>query len=782
MEPTGEAPTPTGSRFNYDLNVFSVREDELADPVMPGGAASGGASASGQRAVQNYRRAELFEAEANQSIQLIPKFYTLKFNEAQCRTINPYAVQKTLTKVCGVAPDRLETEGKSAYCIKVNTKAQAIKLQGVTEVDGKSCHVEPHSHRNSSKGLIFIKEFDVCDVAPLKDYLREFNVIGVEPAPFIKTKSITTKAFIITFSTPKTPYSIYIPGERSDTQVQPFRNRPMMCQKCLSYGHTQKRCRSEIACCRRCSSRDHVEADCGVSTPKCFHCEGEHPAGSRDCPHWRREQEVINLSDEHKVTYQRARQMMENNTVNASITKTKIVFPTYFDIKFDSPQLKRNISPFLLEKCIQAKIGNKPRTIRTKDSTTFTIQVSKKEESISLSKIDSINGTPVTVTLNDSADISKGLIYIYEYDMTDFDSFKAGLMNRHGLVNVEEAVWIKPRRGSNVKPLMLSFRTAIPDYIDVPGERMRTKVYEYIKKPLLCGKCLDYGHSKKVCQGSPKCKNCAADEIHENCTNDKRCYHCSLNHEAGNKICQEYKYEAEILAVQAKSRVSRQQARLIFLRENPTFRTLNFANAVKSNTSSTLPSSNTPSSMTSSITPPNSSSSTTLSPTNLSHATLSQTTLSPTSLSSKILSSKTRSSKTHSPKTHSSVTLTSKTQPPHTSSFNASSNSSSASTVTLNPSNREILEDHEKTSENNPVVRAETRRIYDEFNSDILNYEQELKDCTQTKSTTTLPRRSRSRERSRRTHRSYSKSRSRRHSKSRSKSRSRSRPRHKKQK
>ena len=75
MEPTGEAPTPTGSRSNYDLNVFSVREDELADPVMPGGAASGGASASGQRAVQNYRRAELFEAEANQSTQHIPKFY-----------------------------------------------------------------------------------------------------------------------------------------------------------------------------------------------------------------------------------------------------------------------------------------------------------------------------------------------------------------------------------------------------------------------------------------------------------------------------------------------------------------------------------------------------------------------------------------------------------------------------------------------------------------------------------------------------------------------------------
>ena len=737
MEPTGEAPTPTGGRSNYDLNIFSVREDEFADPVMPGGAASGGASASGQRADQNNRRAKAYEAEARQSSSTIPKFYSIKFDDAQCRSINPFAVLQKVTKLCASPPERLETEGKSSYCVKIKTGEQARKLLTLTDIEGKSCKVQPHSHRNSSKGLVFIKEFDVDDVALLKDYLQEFDVIDVEPAPFIKTKVKTTKAFILTFNSPKTPYTIYIPGERSDTQVQPFRNRPMMCQKCLTYGHTQKRCRSEIASCRRCSSREHVEADCSVSTPKCIHCQDEHPAGSRDCPHWKREQEVINLSEEHKVSYQRARQMMENNIVGSATTKTKNHFPTYFDLKFDSPQQKRKISPFLLEKCIQAKIGNKPRTIRTKDSTTFVIQVSKKEESIALSKIDEISGVRCSVTLNDSADVAKGLIYIYDYDMTDFDSFKTGLMQQRGLVNVEEAVWIKPRRGSNVKPLMLSFRTAIPDYIDIPGERMRTKVYEYIKKPLLCIKCLDYGHSKKVCQGSPKCRNCAAEEQHENCTNDKRCYHCSLNHEAGNKICQEYKFEAEILAVQAKSLVSRPQARLIVLRENPAFRTLNFANVVKPDSTSTLPSAIASSAMTPSVTTP------------------------ATSSSSKTPSSTTSPFKTPTSKTSSFKTSSSKT--------------TSITTATTNPPNREILEDHELTSQNNPVVRAEARRFFDDFDSDRLNYEKQLNDCKTTKLTDSLPRRSRSRERTKRPHRSYSKSRNRRHSRSRSRSHSRSR-------
>ena len=65
-------------------------------------------------------------------------------------------------------------------------------------------------------------------------------------------------------------------------------------------------------------------------------------------------------------------------------------------------------------------IGNKPRAIPTKDRTTFGIQVSMKEESIALSKFDEISGIRCSVTLNHSADIAKGVIYIYDCDMNEF--------------------------------------------------------------------------------------------------------------------------------------------------------------------------------------------------------------------------------------------------------------------------------------------------------------------------------------------------------------------------
>ena len=51
----------------------------------------------------------------------------------------------------------------------------------------------------------------------------------------------------------------------------------------------------------------------------------------------------------------------------------------------------------------------------------------------------------------------------------------------------------------------------------------------------------------------------------QNCSNSKQCYY-SLIHEAGNKVCIEYKCGLEVLAVQSKSRVSKAQAKLIFQR------------------------------------------------------------------------------------------------------------------------------------------------------------------------------------------------------------------------
>lgn len=97
----------------------------------------------------------------------------------------------------------------------------------------------------------------------------------------------------------------------------------------------------------------------------------------------------------------------------------------------------------------------------------------------------------------------------------------------------------------------------------------------------MCKNCLEYGHPKRVCQAVPICLNCTSPEHDEpSCNNEKKCLHCIFPHRTGDKNCQQYKMEAEILVIQARSRVSRTQAKIIFERERPNIQNMNYAAAV----------------------------------------------------------------------------------------------------------------------------------------------------------------------------------------------------------
>ena len=51
----------------------------------------------------------------------------------------------------------------------------------------------------------------------------------------------------------------------------------------------------------------------------------------------------------------------------------------------------------------------------------------------------------------------KALVYIKEYNMIDFESFKKGLMSQFGLREVIEASWIKVK-DNKTKPLLLHLK------------------------------------------------------------------------------------------------------------------------------------------------------------------------------------------------------------------------------------------------------------------------------------------------------------------------------------
>ena len=62
-----------------------------------------------------------------------------------------------------------------------------------------------------------------------------------------------------------------------------------------------------------------------------------------------------------------------------------------------------------------------------------------------------------------------------------------------------------------------------------------------------------------------------------------KCRHCQESHEAGSNSCIEYKYQQQI-SIQAKEKVTRNQARAILERRNPHFKSTSYAAVAKSST------------------------------------------------------------------------------------------------------------------------------------------------------------------------------------------------------
>ena len=181
---------------------------------------------------------------------------------------------------------------------------------------------------------------------------------------------------------------------------------------------------------------------------------------------------------------------------------------------------------------------------------------------------------PVTMTeFNNNK--HKGLIYIYQHDLNGFEEFRSGLIEEHNLHDVVLASWIKPRT-TFTKAVLITFKDGnIPEYIEIPGDQYKTKVYECISRPQICSKCLEFYHGAKYCK-SPvqvcgKCGNAPYDRA--NCKNlGVKCHHCSENHFTGDKRCHVYKYEQEVLIIQTKQKVPRRQAIQVLENNNPSIK------------------------------------------------------------------------------------------------------------------------------------------------------------------------------------------------------------------
>ena len=106
---------------------------------------------------------------------------------------------------------------------------------------------------------------------------------------------------------------------------------------------------------------------------------------------------------------------------------------------------ERNLNPFSIERELTAQLKGKPEDISAAGRDGLIVTVRNESQSQNIATLKSIGGVPCEVEQHRSTNITKGIIYIYEFDIEDVNILKEGL-TIFGVTNVEEATWIKPRR------------------------------------------------------------------------------------------------------------------------------------------------------------------------------------------------------------------------------------------------------------------------------------------------------------------------------------------------
>ena len=332
--------------------------------------------------------------------------------------------------------------------MEVRSREQGNKITELNNVNNIKCKCEKYLYLNQSKGLIYV--YDITDLTEFTLGLQEnYKIISVESATFIKARSEHTSVFLLTFDKETPPDSIYIPGGRSDTKVHPFINKPKFCKSFQLYGHTASRCNKEQTC-GRCSQCEHTSENC-TSDPFCHHCRGSHRVGDARCSRAIEAKQIIIFQDRYKVGRRRAKQLYEGNT-EANIWTPQ--FTTHFKCSM-AEFMKRKLTPWYLEKQLQLQIGTKPTSIRSMDRKSFIIEVSNEQLSKKMKSINKINDISVNIW-EYFQNMTMGLIYVYEYDLNEFDEFRNGLIADYNLKDVQQATWIKPRNPLS-KPIILTF-------------------------------------------------------------------------------------------------------------------------------------------------------------------------------------------------------------------------------------------------------------------------------------------------------------------------------------
>ncbi|GFR98133.1 RNA-directed DNA polymerase from mobile element jockey [Elysia marginata] len=187
--------------------------------------------------------------------------------------------------------------------LEVERKSDEEKLLGMKELGGLKVKVTKDSYLNTSRGVINHRDLRGSREEEFVEWIPE--VISARRIEIKKGEErIKTNTYVLTFDSPTPPFEVkkgYLP-----VKVRPYVPTPMHCFRCHRFGHGRDRCRAREELCVKCGEPGHRGEE-SKRKPRCVNCKGEHPANSRSCPKYMKEQAILRYRAQNGGTFEQAR-------------------------------------------------------------------------------------------------------------------------------------------------------------------------------------------------------------------------------------------------------------------------------------------------------------------------------------------------------------------------------------------------------------------------------------------------------------------------------------------
>lgn len=196
------------------------------------------------------------------------------------RSATQEAISAQLAAVEGAHRVRINF-GRNVVAVDVAAGAPLASLLAVSNI----CEIPVRARQastNTCSGVIHN-----VDPALTEEDLRD-NIASQLP---VLQCTRSGRNVVVMFSGRKPPQDIELYKQRRPVRAR--RPRPVQCERCGRYGHTDITCTAHERCVR-CGG-PHPRADCTAQRPRCIFCGAAHLATEPRCPRWQQERQLLEV-------------------------------------------------------------------------------------------------------------------------------------------------------------------------------------------------------------------------------------------------------------------------------------------------------------------------------------------------------------------------------------------------------------------------------------------------------------------------------------------------------